>query len=1232
MATLVYSPRIQAHIQITNKQGNTEILDLSEDLVAGTLSIRSNALHTFQFQLQNTQRKYDGMIRPMDKIVVTMTRIGAAARVFSGYMNNGPVFSVWPRVLNLSATCTLKRLAYWSWDSTAPASATLLQTWNNTNATGASGTPSTGNQTSAADGGLRDLVLSLLTQVCNWPAGQIHIGSIPPAWFQFAQAIGDEIEAAADESSLIGSLGGTASVGGTSLTSGATLPAGTYGGVSINATQAQNASTIYSVAAGLNLTAHDASMGIGCAMQESSLINLTSGTADSVGLFQQRPSQGWGTAAQCEDPTYASQQFFSHLIQVPSYETIPYAQAIQAVQRSANGSLYAKWQTFSDAAVAQLQTLNVNSSNAQNLVGNSTGGSIGEAAPSGATGRNVAAYGYNLITSRAANPIHYTLGGDSPDTTAAADVQSLDCFTGDTIVHTSNRGPIAIQDVVEGDSVWTWDHGALASRKVVRWMERGAKQTYTMRSRGRMVRATGNHQFLVIARELAHRNPQTGRYDPVEWRTEWRKLSNIQRGDLVVSIDRLPSPTEPQQLPDGTPITEEIAWLLGEYVGDGSLSGGSVNICAFKDDVRQRIIDIVKRVWDANGKTHPTQGVMISSVSLRKVIQGLGLSVSHAQHKRVPDVVKKLPARELRAFLDGYNEADGWRDKGKREGHLTYSSCSRELISEVRALHIGLGDRTTNISTNYRKHPIVIKGRLVKKALPLHTFVAYPDSPKRQQNLLEDYGVRRALPDRAFTIERITSIKPDVIEPTYDIEVEGSHNFLADGMVAHNCSSFVQWAYWHASNVHLVRTAAQQQAACTHQFPAATGQFVKGAVLFSEPGHIELSLGNGYTAAAHSSSFPLGEFGQCQVSIAYNGPSFTTAGLLPGIDYTDAATTQAAADLLTSLTGTQHTVSNPDEFPGDGTGTSTPGAAGSSTTGSDSAASVFNALVNVYTWGYVPSVAGQVLAGPRALMNDDPILPFVANLMQASMRSWCSAPNGDFMAWFPDYFNIWNYAGIMTIQPIELMDFTVDWADANIVTHQYVIGSIPGMGTVVDQTSGTLDATTTPGLQQELTSQGIATMDFPQIFRAIFGQDATQDFLTEYLNRFGARPDVEQVPSIQQGQPEFFLALYLFMQHWANQFSATIPTTFMPELWPGMIMQIPAFSFQAYVVNVTHTFSYGPSGSFTTQTDVCAPARIGDSDVMSVFGMLPEGGTTYLAPEPAQPTSPSTALNAQPGS
>ena len=79
------------------------------------------------------------------------------------------------------------------------------------------------------------------------------------------------------------------------------------------------------------------------AFQESKLENLSYGDRDSVGIFQQRPSQGWGTAAQLQDPAYASQAFFGALVKVPNYTTIPVYQAAQAVQRSADGSAYEQY-------------------------------------------------------------------------------------------------------------------------------------------------------------------------------------------------------------------------------------------------------------------------------------------------------------------------------------------------------------------------------------------------------------------------------------------------------------------------------------------------------------------------------------------------------------------------------------------------------------------------------------------------------------------------------------------------------------------------------------------------------------------------------------------------------------------------------------------------------------------------------------------------------------------------
>ncbi|SFC59859.1 C40 family peptidase [Streptomyces aidingensis] len=80
------------------------------------------------------------------------------------------------------------------------------------------------------------------------------------------------------------------------------------------------------------------------ALQESGLRNLSYGDRDSLGLFQQRPSQGWGSAEEILDPVYASTKFYEALRQVPGWESLTVTQAAQAVQASAWADAYAKWE------------------------------------------------------------------------------------------------------------------------------------------------------------------------------------------------------------------------------------------------------------------------------------------------------------------------------------------------------------------------------------------------------------------------------------------------------------------------------------------------------------------------------------------------------------------------------------------------------------------------------------------------------------------------------------------------------------------------------------------------------------------------------------------------------------------------------------------------------------------------------------------------------------------------
>ncbi|TPF95757.1 cobalt transporter [Bifidobacterium sp. UTBIF-78] len=118
--------------------------------------------------------------------------------------------------------------------------------------------------------------------------------------------------------------------------------------------QASNTALIANIAVNRGLPDHAATVAIATAMQESRLTNLDYGDLDSLGMFQQRPSQGWGTAEQVTDMTYATNIFYDHLLKVPDWQTIPVEDAAQKVQRSGYPDLYANWDAMARAWAAGL--------------------------------------------------------------------------------------------------------------------------------------------------------------------------------------------------------------------------------------------------------------------------------------------------------------------------------------------------------------------------------------------------------------------------------------------------------------------------------------------------------------------------------------------------------------------------------------------------------------------------------------------------------------------------------------------------------------------------------------------------------------------------------------------------------------------------------------------------------------------------------------------------------------
>lgn len=130
--------------------------------------------------------------------------------------------------------------------------------------------------------------------------------------------------------------------------------------------QMTNAALIYSVGRQMGMSTRDIQTGIITAMVESNLVNVNYGDRDSLGLFQQRPSQGWGTPEQVTDPNYAARKFFTTLTGLGDERYgMSMGEAAQAVQRSAYPDRYGQrigdmrkmWPQVQGAAGEQPQTL-----------------------------------------------------------------------------------------------------------------------------------------------------------------------------------------------------------------------------------------------------------------------------------------------------------------------------------------------------------------------------------------------------------------------------------------------------------------------------------------------------------------------------------------------------------------------------------------------------------------------------------------------------------------------------------------------------------------------------------------------------------------------------------------------------------------------------------------------------------------------------------------------------------
>lgn len=258
------------------------------------------------------------------------------------------------------------------------------------------------------------------------------------------------------------------------------------------------------------------------------------------------------------------------------------------------------------------------------------------------------------------------------------------------------------------------------------------------------------------------------------------------------------------------------------------------------------------------------------------------------------------------------------------------------------------------------------------------------------------------------------------------------------------------------------------------------------------------------------------------------------------------------------------------------------------------------------------AVESMYLSGDKSLMNDIPVMEGVRQIANASMRSFMSLPNGDFMAFYPDYFGAYGRKAYWSISDLEIVDLGINLTDDALATHVFVTG-----GTIVPNEIN---------FQNTIMSRGVVTMEdmFSSTENFISGdlsfftgnkKNPDQGMgnianIAEFLRVYGARPKKIDNPIIRSHWFEFLYALQMFMYMWSMQFATKCEFTFQPELMAGGRVALSDHGLECYIENVQHNWDY--SGGFTTTATLTAPT-VADKNQKSWPGMALATGLSGFA-------------------
>jgi NADH:ubiquinone oxidoreductase subunit B-like Fe-S oxidoreductase len=411
------------------------------------------------------------------------------------------------------------------------------------------------------------------------------------------------------------------------------------------------------------------------------------------------------------------------------------------------------------------------------------------------------------------------------------------CERGDSMIYTPS-GLRRIDEIQPGEVIFSYDEVAkqVVSARVSAWKDQGVRPVIRVRAGSFESVATEDHPLAVYERTLSRKwvsyrsmlgmveegfslkevspflgiGPKTLSYwkkhPPPMYALDlnWKQVRELSEGDLLVTYSQPVEGTafpiqyshqgrfrKQVRIPDS--VNDALAWLVGLYLGDGWKDSHRIGFSLMeKDPSRAELVRVINELFGIS--PHEGRQVLIWSSVIAGMFKESLLLEGNVHTKRIPSWVYTIPLSSVLSFLAGLIESDGYVQE---QGFAQVSSANKELMLDLvelchyRGLHVG------GVFEKEREH--VLEGRQLKTveyivSFPLSLIARLPlhrsDYQRRVKSAVHVFDGTSLLRTNhaGIGLQRITSLVPRGRDSVYDLEVEGYHNFFANGQLVHNCS------------------------------------------------------------------------------------------------------------------------------------------------------------------------------------------------------------------------------------------------------------------------------------------------------------------------------------------------------------------------------------------------------------------------------------------------------------